>query len=126
MLSPRKAGGGLRRVTSGLDGLGQLGQMRRDLARDAGRSARRVERVAVGLRALPHQTQALADLLLGQIGELNPMRARIGKRRVGRTAAREVGIQLYDVAHIDHDQEGRPAFLGGQGAGVAFGLRAGT
>jgi hypothetical protein len=30
------------------------------------------------------------------------------------------------VADIDDDQEGRPAFVGGQRAGVAFGLAAGA
>jgi hypothetical protein len=30
------------------------------------------------------------------------------------------------VADIDDDQEGRPTFVGGQGAGVAFGLAAGA
>jgi len=30
------------------------------------------------------------------------------------------------VAHVDHEQEGRAAFVGGQGAGVALGLGAGA
>jgi hypothetical protein len=54
------------------------------------------------------------------------MRARVGEGRVGGAAAGEVGVQLDDVADIDHDQEGRPAFLGRQGAGVAFGLATGA
>ena len=53
------------------------------------------------------------------------MRARIGKRRVGGAGAGELGVQLDDVADIDHDQERRPAFLGRQRAGVAFGLARG-
>jgi hypothetical protein len=36
----------------------------------------------------------------------------------------EVGVELEDVAHVAHDEEGRRVLLAGQGAGVAFGLAA--
>ena len=39
---------------------------------------------------------------------------------------RELGVQLDDVADIDHHQEGRPALVGRQGAGVVLGLGAGA
>ncbi len=52
--------------------------------------------------------------------------ARVGEGRVGGAAARELGIDLDHVAHVHHQHEGRAAFGGGQGAGVAFGLAAGA
>lgn len=54
------------------------------------------------------------------------MAARIGKGRVGGAAARELGIQLDDVAHIHHQQEGWAPFGGGQCARITLGLRAGA
>src|SRR5688500_7509974 len=41
-----------------------------------------------------------------------------------RPAQAEIGEQLDRVADIDHDQERRPAFPGGQGAGIGLGLHA--
>jgi hypothetical protein len=91
-----------------------------DLARDARRDARRVERQ----RVAPQHLQALADAGLGEVGEFDAMRARVGERGVGGAGACEVGVQLDDVADIDDDQERRPALVGGQRASVAFGLAA--
>jgi hypothetical protein len=70
--------------------------------------------------------QALADAGLGEVGEFDAVRARVGEGRVGGAGAGEVGVQLDDVADIDDDQERRPALVGGQRAGVAFGLAAGA
>jgi hypothetical protein len=63
---------------------------------------------------------------VAQVFEADAVRARVGEGRVGGAAAGELGVQLDDVADIDHHQEGRPAFLGGQGAGVVLGLAAGA
>ena len=52
------------------------------------------------------------------------MRARVRERCVGGTGAGKVGVQLDHVADVDDDQERWPAFIGRQGAGVAFGLAA--
>jgi hypothetical protein len=91
-----------------------------DRARDARRDARRVERQ----RVAPQHLQALADAGLGEIGEFDAMRARVGEGGVGGAGACEVGVQFDDVADIDDDQERRPALVGGQRASVAFGLAA--
>ena len=77
-------------------------------------------------RIEPDGAQTLAQRRLAQIGEPDTVRARIGKRRVGGAGAGEFGVQLDDVADIDHDQERRAAFFGRQRAGVAFGLCAGA
>jgi hypothetical protein len=68
--------------------------------------------------------QALADAGLGEVGEFDAMRARVGEGGVGGAGACEVGVQFDDVADIDDDQERRPALVGGQRASVAFGLAA--
>ena len=52
--------------------------------------------------------------------------ARVGERRVGGAGARELGIELDRVADVDHEQERRAAFGGGQRAGIALGLAAGA
>ena len=63
---------------------------------------------------------------VAQVGELDAVRARVGKRRVGCAGAGELGVQLDHVADIDDDQERRAAFGGGQRAGVVLGLAAGA
>jgi hypothetical protein len=54
------------------------------------------------------------------------MRPWIGVRRVGGAAAAELGVDLDDVANVDHQQERRPALMGGQRAGLRLGLGAGA
>jgi len=61
-----------------------------------------------------------------QVGQRDAMRSRIWERRVGGAAAAEFGIDLDHVTDIDHQQERRASFGGGQRAGVAFGLGAGA
>jgi hypothetical protein len=99
-----------------------LGQMVGNVARDAAEA-----RVGSSASGSSHRVlQALADRFVGKIGEPDAVRARVGEGRVGGAGAGEVGVQLDDVADIDDDQEGRPALLGRQRAGVVFGLAAGA
>jgi hypothetical protein len=109
-------------VAGAFERLGELGQMRGDLARDAGRGR------GIGSSASGSSQTAAGGrgCFVAQVGEPDAVRARVGERRVGGAGAGEVGVQLDDVADIDHDQEGRPAFVGRQGAGVVFGLAAGA
>lgn len=100
----------------------QLGQLRRHLARDARAGAARVQAV----RIQPDAAQGFAHFRFGQVGQRNAVAARVRERGVGCAAARELRIQLDDVADIDHQHEGRPALGGRQGARIAFGLGACT
>jgi len=102
--------------------LGDARQADGDVARGAGGAACRVEAV----RVAPDGLEALADFRLGKVVELDAVAARIGKGRVAAAGAGEFGVELDDVADIEHHQEGRPAFVGGQVAGVVFGLAAGA
>ena len=109
-------------VAALLQRAGECGQLRGHLARDAGAGAAGVE--AVGLQ--PDAAQGVAHFAFGQVGQREPMAARVRKRRVGGAAAAEFRVQLNDVAHIHHQQKRRPALKGGQGARVALGLGAGA
>ena len=117
-----EAGDALGVVAGAFEGLGDAGQLAGDGARGAGAGAGGVERQ----RVEPDGAQAGADAFVAQVGEFDAVRARVGERGVGGAAAREVGVELDAVADIEDDQEGRPALLGRQGAGVAFGLAAGA
>gem|GEM_PF-2992592 len=99
---------------------GDARQMAGDLARDPRRGTRRVERQ----RVAPQHPQALAEAAFGEVGEPDAVRTRVGEGGIGGAGAREVGVQLDDLADIDDDQERRPALVGRQRAGVAFGLAA--
>ena len=107
---------------AGFKRLGQLRQQGRHLARDLGADARGVQAGGV----LPDARQALAYVRTRQVGQRDAVAARVGIRGVGGAALAELGIQLDHVAHVHHDQKGRAAFKGGQGARVALGLAAGA
>ncbi|RYF77042.1 MAG: hypothetical protein EOO29_22200 [Comamonadaceae bacterium] len=109
-------------VARGFERFGEFGQLRGHLSRDARADAAGVKRVRVG----PHQPQAFAQLGFGQIGQRDPVAARVREGRVGGAAAREVGIQLDDVADVDHAEEGHTALGGGQGTRVGLRLRMGA
>ena len=68
--------------------LGELGQPLGQLLRDLGRDAGRVERE----RVEPDGPQLLADVLALQIGHPNFVRRRIGERLVVPARLREVGV----------------------------------
>jgi hypothetical protein len=109
-------------VTDAFERLGDLRQVSGNVARDSRRGARRVKRQ----RVEPQRSQADADRFVGQIGEPDTMRARVGERRVGGAGAGKVGVEFNHPPDVDDDQEGWPAFLGRQRAGVAFGLATGA
>ena len=100
----------------------QRRELHRHVARHLGTRARRVQRH----RLEPQRAQALAHRLVGQVGQLQPVATRVGEGRVGGAAARELGVELDDMAHVDDDEEGRPALGGRQRAGITLGLRAGA
>ena len=93
-----------------------------NFARDSRRDARRVK----CQRVKPQRSQAGTDRFVGQIGKPDTMRARVGERRVGGAGAGKVGVEFDHPPDVDDDQERRPAFLGRQRAGVAFGLATGA
>ncbi len=75
---------------------------------------------------MPDGLEAGADFRLGEVVEADAVAARVGERGVAAAGAGEFGVELDDVADIEDDQEGRAAFVGGQVAGVVFGLAAGA
>lgn len=107
---------------AGFDGFRKLGQKGRDFPRHFSRPARRVEGARVG----PDEAQTLADLFVSQIIEMNTEGLPIRELRVMLSLKRKVGVKLDHVPDIDHDDEGRPAFLRRQAAGIAFRLLAGV
>ncbi len=118
----REEGGDALGGVLAFERLGDAGKANGDLARGAGRAAGRVEAVRVG----PHGFEAGADFWLGEIVELDTVAARIGEGRVAAAGAGEFGIELDDVADIEHHQKGWTAFVGGQMAGVILGLATGA
>jgi hypothetical protein len=118
----QKAGDEFGGVAGAFERLGDARQLVGDGARDAGRNARRVERH----RLAPDGLQTSEDRFVGELGKPDAVRARVGKRRVGGAGTGEVGVQFDDLADVDDDQERRPALVGRQRAGIAFGLTAGA
>ena len=78
------------------------------------------------MRVVPDGLEAGADFRPGEVVEPDAVAARVGEGRVAAAGAGEFGVELDDVADIDDDQEGRAAFVGGQVAGVVFGLATGA
>ena len=115
----------LRRVAGALQPGGQPGQQVRHLAGDAGAGPARVQAQRVqpgGAQAVPGGGTGRAGV--AECGQAQAVAACIRKRCVGGAAAAELGIDLHNMAHIDHQQQRRAALPGGQGAGI--GLRLGT
>jgi hypothetical protein len=118
----RQEGGDALGGVLALQRLGDAGQAHGDVARGAGGAAGRVEAV----RVFPDGLEAGADVVAGEVVELDAVAARVGKGRVAAAGAGEFGVELDDVADIDDHQEGRPAFVGRQVARVVLGLAAGA
>ncbi len=104
-----------------LQRLGQLRQVRGNLAGHVGGLPRGVQR----RRVSPDQPQALADLFVGQVFEPDAKGAGIGKRQVGFARLGEVGKYLEAVPDIHHQQERRIGLARRQRADIALGLAAG-
>lgn len=102
--------------------MGDAGEADGDFARGAGGAAGRVEAV----RVVPDGFEAGADFRLAEVVEPDAVAARIGEGRVAAAGAGEFGVELDDVADVEDDEEGRPAFVGGQVAGVVFSLATGA
>ena len=98
------------------------GEAAGDLAGDAGGGAGGVEGVGVG----PDEAQPVADVGVAQVVEADAEAGGVGEVGVVLAGAGEVGEELDDVADVDDDEEGRPALVGGQRAGVGLGLAAGA
>ena len=64
----------------------------------------------------------MADFFVAQVLQLDLVTARIRKGNVVAAGAAEFRKQLDDLADIDHQDDGRAAFGGGQGAGVVLRL----
>ena len=118
----REEGGDALGLVFAFERLGDAGEADGDFARGAGGAAGRVEAV----RVLPDGLEAGADFRLAEVVEPDAVAARIGEGRVAAAGAGEFGVELDDVADIEDDEEGRPAFIGGQVAGVVFGLATGA
>ena len=104
-----------------LQGAGQSRQPLGDLARHAGAAPRWVQ----AHRVEPESAQELARVVVQQVGQVEPVMQRVGERDVVPAGAGELGVERDGTAHVDDDQEGRPAvadFVGRQVAGVALGL----
>lgn len=83
-------------------------------ARRVFRSTRRCSRASV--------QAALADFFVAHVLQLDLVAERIRKRDVVAAGAAEFRKQQYDLAHVNHHDDGRPAFGGGQCAGVVLRL----
>jgi hypothetical protein len=117
-----EGGDGLRRVPGLLlrpfQRAGELGEQFRDLARDADALAGRVEGVRLG----PDAPEALLYFRLRQVGQVYAEAFAVRELRVVLPGAAEVGVDVEAEADVADDDKGRPAFLGGEVAGVALGL----
>ena len=93
-----------------------------DLACDPGGGARGVERLGVR----PDGVEPVAHGLVAQILERDAEAVAVRELGVALPLAGKVSVDLDDMAHIDDQQEGRPAVLLGDGTRVAVSLVAGT
>ena len=117
-----KGGDGLGGVAGFFEGDGEAGEFFGDFAGDAGAAFGGVE--AVGIE--PDLAEAFAEVVAGEIGEEDAVGAGGGKGNVGSAGAGEFGEEFDGVADIDDDDEGRAAFVSGEGADVVFGLAFGA
>lgn len=105
-------------VVLGFQRLRHRRQPLRDLARDAGGMACRIERFG----RIPDRPDPLAHRLVAQIVEIDAEPLAVGELNVVFPLSGEVGIELETVSDIADDQEGRPAMRRRQCFGVVLGL----
>ena len=89
-----------------------------DVAGDLGAASGGIE----GVRVAPDRAQPLADGLVAQTFQRDGIALAVRELGVVLPLAGEVGVDLDHVAHIDHQDEGRPAVLLRQRAGVVLRL----
>ena len=97
---------------------GEVGEMPGDVAGNTCGDAAGIERK----RIEPDGSQAIADGRLLDFIERDAVGKGIGKGNVGLAHAGKIGKDLDGVANIDNDEEGGPAFGGGEGLGVLLRL----
>nr|WP_294534772.1 hypothetical protein [uncultured Rhodoblastus sp.] len=103
-----------------LQRLGNSRQTSGNVARDARRFLRRIEREGIG----PDRRETFPHLRSAQVLKKNAKRLAVGELVEGFAVAPEVGIDLEAMADIADDDEGRRLMAGGQQADVIFGLAA--
>ena len=118
----QEGGGQLRGVAGLFQGDGQARQALGDVAGDPGGAAAGVEREGVE----PEGAEPGADLGVAQVAQADAVGAGVRVRNVGPAAAAELAVELDAAADIHHDDEGRAALVGGQGAGVLHRLSMGA
>jgi hypothetical protein len=113
---------GLGLIAAFLEHLADMREPLRDVAGDDGGVSGRIETV----RIEPDRAEAIADLGVAQIAEIDAEPGAIGKLAVIFSLAGKVGEDLDRMADIDDQDEGRPAMVGGKRARILFGLLAGV
>ena len=111
-------GDALRVVAPLLQQPRDAGQPGRHVAGNGGGMAGGVERERRG----PDRRQPVPDVLAPQIVERDAETGAVGELLVMFPLTGKIGEQLDHPADIDDDQEGRPAMLDRQGAGILLGL----
>ena len=105
-------------VVLAFQALGDTGEALGNVAGDFGAAFGRIERV----RVAPDRTQPVADGLVAQACQRDGIALAVRELGVVLPLAGKVGIDLDHVAHIDDQDEGRPAVLLRQRAGVILRL----
>ena len=100
---------------------GDGGEIIGNLARRLGGAGGRVERLGVG----PDQRQPLAHLLVMQVVQHDAVGGPVRELGIGFAGAGEVRVHVDAIANIRDQQDRRPAMIGRQRLGIAFGLALG-
>ena len=117
-----EVGGDFGRVAGGFEGFGDGGEAFGDGAGDAGGAAGGVEGAGVG----PEGAEEGLGFGFAEVFEVDAEGLAIGELDVVAALAGEVGEDFDDVADVEDEDEGGPTVVGGEGAGVGFGLAAGV
>ena len=94
------------------------GEIFGNLARGLGGAGGRVERLGIG----PDQRQPLPHLLVMQVVEHDAVAGAVGELGISFAGAGEVRIDVDAIADVRDQQDRRPAMIGRQRLGIAFGL----
>lgn len=97
---------------------GEVGEVLGYIARYSGGDTAGIERE----RVEPDRAEAIANVVVLQVLEIDAVGEGIGKWNVRFPGTREIGIDLEGVTDVDHDKERRPTFDGREGLGVLLSL----